>query len=148
MSGTYRYQVCITRDGEGRHGATARGGAAEMKKIDRRAKRRQAARITRDSLRMMEADAAYDRDERERLEAEYLELFVDDDFNDDYWDGDFGNHPGDDDWDDPRDLYDWYMDEFNSLGDDLKCPAEVTAEREGICLGDLLARIRKEKGLD
>lgn len=172
MSGTYRFQVCITRDGVGRHGSTARGGAAEMKKIDRRMKRRQASRITRDALREHDESQALDMREMMYLMADYEEYDVyeceslydvNDDFNHDYWNGDYGNQPGDDGWDDPHDGYYWDQyaeadedyhlrnyplhDDFD-FRDELKCPSEKEAVQEGVSLGDILARIRKEKGME
>lgn len=154
MSGTYRTTLVYVRDGHYSHGVNARNGAAEMKKIDRRMKRRQSARITRDALREHEESQALDMSEMMSFIESYEDFDCDslydvnddleDDFNDDYWSGDYGYHPGDDwsgGWEDYSDLYG-----FDSRRH-LVSPAEKAAESEGVSLGEILDRIRKEKGL-
>lgn len=93
MSGTYRTTLIIARDGYYGRGNNARTAAAEMRKIDRRKMRRQAAKAKRNAIREYEDDIA---DAKEELLALYLE--------EDY--GRFG-----DDWEDYDDPmpepFDW-----------------------------------------
>lgn len=142
MSGTYRTTLVYIRDGHYSHGVNARNGAAEMKKIGRRMKRRQSARITRDALREHEESQALDM--RDLMAAELDDFYcdsmyddLDDDFNDDFNDDDWSGG-----WEDYSDLYG-----FDSRRP-LESPAEKQAESEGVSLGDILERIRKEKGMD
>lgn len=159
MSGTYRTTLVYVKDGHYGHGVNARNGAAEMKKLDRRMKRRQSARITRDALREHDDAAAMDMRDMMDLMSDYEgydcdSLYdVNEDFNDEYWAGDYGNQPGDGGWNDPHDGYSWYYDDYHlerdfDFREELRCPAEKEAVQEGVSLGDVLARTRKEKGLD
>lgn len=72
MSGTYRRAVVYTRDGHYGLGGNARKGAASAKRMDRRAKRREAATVSREALAQLEEDNAIAREEAiaERLDAE------------------------------------------------------------------------------
>lgn len=68
MARTYR--KALVKDGYLGRGNTARKGAAEMKKLDRRMKRREAGSIKRAAMREYEADIADAREDRFRLAME------------------------------------------------------------------------------
>lgn len=109
MSGTYRTNLIIARDGYYGRGNNARKAAAEMRKIDRRKMRRQAAKAKRNAIREYE-------DEIAEAKEELLALYLEDDY------GDFG-----DDWegyDDPMpEPFDYcyengYWDDYSDYSDD------------------------------
>lgn len=70
MSGTYRTTLVYTKDGHYGRGNNARTAAAEMRKIDRRKKRREAGRIKREAMREYEIDAHIEYEEMLSMERE------------------------------------------------------------------------------
>lgn len=146
MSGTYRRAVIYTRDGYYGLGQNARKGAAKTKRVDRRLKRREAAKIEREALAEFEEDCAISRQEalEEYLEAEWYEDDFDSFDDGSRWhdeaDYDFpleGDYSvfGYDDYDDYY-SYDYMGYEYQPR---LKAPIEYIAEREGKSLGDILS---------